>query len=58
MLVDTVDCLLYTSSRAYRDYDPEKQEHFARLACAYYDYRRLGNKLAEDIEQLRSNYGL
>ena len=53
-----VNVLVGIISRAYRDYDPEKQEHFARLACAYYDYRRLGNKLAEDIEQLRSNYGL
>lgn len=38
------------------DYDPEKQENYAREARNWYDYRRQGELLATNIESLRKNY--
>lgn len=38
------------------DYNPERQEFYARRARAWYDYRMVGRRLANDIETLRSNY--
>jgi hypothetical protein len=37
-------------------YDPEFQCHLAAEACTYYDYRAVGLKLANDIEDLRQRY--
>lgn len=37
-------------------YDPEKQEQYARKALAWYDYRKVGERLSWDIEQVRRNY--
>lgn len=38
------------------EYDPERQADYARRALAFYDYRRMGARLADDIERLRRNY--
>jgi hypothetical protein len=38
------------------EYNPERQAEFVRRACAYYDYRTTGRRLANDIEQLRLSY--
>lgn len=37
-------------------YSPEKQEYFANAARRLYDYRVVGQRLAQDIERLRHNY--
>lgn len=37
-------------------YDPALQESYSRLAMAYYDYRVMGVKLANDIEAMRKGY--
>jgi hypothetical protein len=39
------------------DYDPDRQEEYARRAQDYYDYRLVGRRLANDIERLRLSYG-
>lgn len=39
----------------YKNYDLDKQKSFSKK-CAFYDFRRQGLKLAEDIEYLRRNY--
>lgn len=38
------------------NYDPIRQQRYAQLACDYYDYRAMGKRLANDIENLRSAY--
>lgn len=38
------------------NYDPERQEHYARLAKQWYDFRATGARLAADIEALRRGY--
>lgn len=40
----------------YSTYDEEKQEHYAEMAKAYYNYQSVCGRLADDIEKLRSNY--
>lgn len=42
--------------KAIEIYDPERQRDFAERAKAYYDYRVMGVKLANDIETMRQNY--
>lgn len=42
---------------AGNNYNLERQRQLAARAIAWYDYRRLGRQLAEDIERLRQNYG-
>lgn len=37
-------------------YDPDEQKVWSERALAYYDYRVMGHKLANDIEQMRLNY--
>jgi len=37
-------------------YDPDRQEHYARLCKSHYDYRAEGDRLASAIETLRSTY--
>lgn len=43
-------------NRLYREYDPDRQRQFAEAARWFYDYRRMGSLLANDIETLRLNY--
>lgn len=43
-------------SRLEDEYDPEFQQDQARKAQAFYDYRAVGKRLADDIESLRRNY--
>ena len=43
--------------KLYSNYNPERQEHFAKLARAFYDYRAVGKRLADDIERMRRCYG-
>jgi hypothetical protein len=40
----------------YDTWEPRAQEFWASLARTYYDYRRVGLLLAEDIERLRRGY--
>lgn len=40
----------------YAEYDPARQADFARRAVAFYDYRVMGRRLADDIEALRKAY--
>lgn len=42
--------------KACAEYDPARQNDFAQMALAYYDYRVAGLRLAADIERLRANY--
>lgn len=42
--------------RLYDEYEPERQEHFSRLACEWYDWRAAGLRLAADVERLRRSY--
>lgn len=37
-------------------YDPEEQRHWSQLTLAHYDYRVMGHKLANDIEEMRRTY--
>lgn len=37
-------------------YDPERQEHYAREARTFYDYRVMGRRLVTHIENLRRHY--
>lgn len=39
-----------------REYDAAKQEHYADLAKKWYDFKHVGQRLADDIETLRRNY--
>ncbi len=43
-------------SQLYKNYDPDKQKALADKAKQMYDYRVLGAKLVNDIENLRSDY--
>jgi hypothetical protein len=40
----------------YAHYTPERQQHYARLAMDYYDYRVEGKRLAAAIEEMRRAY--
>jgi len=42
----------------YSAYNPERQQELATKAKQFYDYRVLGTKLAQDIENLRRQYGV
>jgi hypothetical protein len=39
-----------------KEYDPERQAHYAELAKKFYDFKAVGQRLADDIETLRRNY--
>lgn len=41
----------------YRDYDARKQQDYAAQCMVHYGYRRIGRKLAADIETSRLAYG-
>ena len=41
----------------YRDYDSCKQLDYAERCMGWYAYQRIGQRLADDIEELRLNYG-
>lgn len=38
------------------EYEPARQEHYAKIAKQRYDYRAVGTILAEDIETMRATY--
>ncbi len=40
----------------YARYDPEEQRRYADAARAWYDYRAVGRRLADDIETMRAGY--
>ena len=42
----------------YSTYNPERQQELAAKAKQAYDYHVLGTKLVQDIENLRSSYGV
>lgn len=42
--------------QCYASYNPERQEFYAERAKAFYDYRTMGKRLAEDIDKLRGDY--
>lgn len=42
--------------RECRDYDPQRQRHYAEAALKEYDYRTQGSYLAAEIDLLRQNY--
>lgn len=42
--------------RAIDGYDPSSQERYAQAAKAWYDYRIMSTRLADNIEHLRMNY--
>ena len=39
-----------------KSYDPIDQYNYSEIAKTYYDYRKMGKKLADDIEAMRSGY--
>jgi len=42
--------------RCVTDYDADRQRHYAERACAWYDWREVGRRLAEDIEKRRISH--
>ena len=51
--ISELKCLL---RRLYSEYDPAKQEAFAKAAMNWYDYRAVGSRLAKDLEAARRAY--
>lgn len=43
-------------NRLAAEYDPAQQEHYAKRACRFYDYRQRGFALAQAIDTMRANY--
>lgn len=42
--------------QCYREWDPERQSHYAEKAKKWYDWRAVGQRLSDDIEALRKRY--
>lgn len=53
---ETLEEVHAATARAIADYDPERQEYFARVCQNWYDYREVGKRLSDDVEALRKNY--
>jgi hypothetical protein len=48
--------IAYIVKHLARTWDADTQRHYADRAKAWYDYRAVGRRLAEDIEAMRRNY--
>lgn len=54
--IDSTDGLRKLLQQLENDYDPDRQYYLSNLAKLHYDYRMLGEKLAQNIDSLRANY--
>jgi hypothetical protein len=52
----TIDCVANLVRRICYKYDADKQRELQRAAEEFYDYRAIGNRLADDIEKMRKEY--
>jgi hypothetical protein len=52
----TMDCVADLVRRICYKYDADKQRELQRAAEEFYDYRAIGNRLADDIEKMRKEY--